>query len=1381
MEPMREPSRCWCSLLAFVCMVAFCSAQPGMALVFSEIMYHPIEDPATGDEPLEFIELYNNRAVSEDLGGWAFTNGIEYTFPAGTLLGPKSYLVVARDPNALAAAYDIQGVLGPYTGKLSNDGERVELSNAAGMIVLSVRYDDSNPWPVSADGAGHSLILAKLGGDPEQAQSWSASSYLAGTPGSADQAQTVSSDPTLVTLLDVGSQGRYFKGRQEPSPGPDGKPTTAWTQIGFDDAPATTAWLDGANGYGYSNSADELQYVGTVLSDMSGNYISIYARLRFALSAAQVASLTQLQAEIRYDDGYVLYLNGVRVGDSGGIVGTPPAYNASGGTAAEPPAATVDLTAFMHLLRQGENILAFQVHNATLAGSSDCFGCVALRGTVAQPDAGEDPRARVVVNEILANSDAGDGGDWIELYNPGPVAVSLSNVYLSDDRANLLKYKIPVGAALQPGRFWAVRQGTAPDGFPFALDSAGETIYVTAATDAASPAPIRVLDALRYEALDPETTFGRYPDGSDSLDCLAAGTFGAANAPKLIRDVVINEIMYHHATRDERYEYVELYNRGSDAVCLAGWAFTDGIEYTFAQNATIAPGGYLVVAQDPNFLATVYENLAVGENLVGPYQGGLDDHSERIRLAHPLQRADAANGQDQAGMVTVDEVTYCDGGRWPAWADGMGASLELRDPGSDNDTPGAWADSDESAKSTWQEFSFIAPPDDGRFTHDNPSIFDFMLLNAGEVLLDDLECSFNGVNRLANSGFESGDASWRILGNHTRSFVTTDDPHSGSRALHLIATGHGDPGANRINQSISGTSPGTVIFRGWAKWLRGSRFLLLRTTRETSPVRPPRPAHAFQLDMPLDLGTPGRQNTAFVANRGPDIREVRHAPVLPAAGEPILVTARVVDADGIDSVTLFHRVEGSASFTPLPMVDDGSGEDAIAGDRIYTAAITGGTAGQIRAFYIEASDGVETTRFPTPLPPSAEVPTRTCLVRVADVQQSSRLANYRIWMSSDVMDAFRSRANLSNELLDCTFVYNDTEVFYNCGIRLRGSPFLRGGSGWTPQTGRGLRIEFNSDESFRGRQEINLDWTEGSSRGPLQERASYWFYAQLGMQHSRQEWVRLYVNGTRLTNFEDVQKVDGDYIDAWFPGNNEGYIHKIDDYFEYNADGTSHSGEAADEGLLFDAQHPLMPETYRWHFEKRSHPENDTWQHLYELAVALNTQSSSTTYERGIEAKLDPRHFTKMLALRHAVGDWDSYGYTRGKNNAFYFALPEGKWYLLPWDIDFTLGSGRGSSSSLFEVTNEFPEIIQFLNYPKYKQMYYDALQELVDGPWKTSYGTADPPTDFDKFLDEGADLLTAEGLGDGRRNQIKQFVRDRRTFILSQLANQPTQPAGRR
>jgi spore coat protein CotH len=374
-------------------------------------------------------------------------------------------------------------------------------------------------------------------------------------------------------------------------------------------------------------------------------------------------------------------------------------------------------------------------------------------------------------------------------------------------------------------------------------------------------------------------------------------------------------------------------------------------------------------------------------------------------------------------------------------------------------------------------------------------------------------------------------------------------------------------------------------------------------------------------------------------------------------------------------------------------------------------------------------------------------------------------------MSDDVVDMFQSRPNLSNELMDCTFVYNNTEVFYNCGIRHRGSPFLRSGSNRSPYPAdrHGFRIDFNPDRKFKYRQEINLDGMEGGSRGPLQERASYWFYKEMGLQFSMQEYVRLIMNGRTANIYEDVQKVDGDYIDRWFPGDNEGYIHKIDDYFEYSANGTGHSN--LDEGLKYDSSHPLLKETYRWGFEKRSHRENDNWDHLFDLAVALNTRSSSSTYEQKIESVIHPEQFAAVLALRHAVGDWDSYGYNRGKNNFFYYTLPEGKWYLLPWDIDFTLGSGNGSSTNLFSMNSgKFPEVYQFVNYPKYRQMYLNALAELVNGPWQTSYGTSNSPTEFDRFLDDAANALIADGFGSGRRDGIKSFVRSRRNYILTQI-----------
>ncbi len=390
------------------------------------------------------------------------------------------------------------------------------------------------------------------------------------------------------------------------------------------------------------------------------------------------------------------------------------------------------------------------------------------------------------------------------------------------------------------------------------------------------------------------------------------------------------------------------------------------------------------------------------------------------------------------------------------------------------------------------------------------------------------------------------------------------------------------------------------------------------------------------------------------------------------------------------------------------------------------------------------------------------------MVRVGDSLLSTQFATYRIWLSNDVINTFRSRANLSNELMDCTFVYNDTDVFYNAHFRLRGSAWLRPGSNWNPLDRHAFRLEFNPEQRFRGREEINLDMTEGGSRGPLQERASYWFYKQMGLQFSMQEFIRPVVNGRIYGDYEDVQKVDSDYISGWFPDDAGGRLHEVDDYFEFSTDGTSQTN--LDEGVRFDSRHPLIPETYRWEFEKRSNPEDDNWDHVYEFAVAMNTSSSSPIYEETIESVIHPEHFARVLAIRHAVGDWDSYGYNRGKNNSFYYAPTEDKWYLLPWDIDFTLGSGDGASTNIFQVGGHFPEVIQFLNYPKYRRMYLQALAELVNGPWQTSYGTNNSPTAFDEFLDDSADALVADGLGDGRRNAIKSFVRSRRNYILTQI-----------
>ncbi len=138
----------------------------------SELMYHPVEEQSP-QEHHEFVELHNRSEAVVALGGWRLADGIRFTFPAGATLGPRGHLVVAKNRGQLLVltSYGLDGaaVLGDYDGELDNDGERVVLLDAKGVIVDDVTYDDRFPWPVGADGLGAGerwLSPEKLGGAP---------------------------------------------------------------------------------------------------------------------------------------------------------------------------------------------------------------------------------------------------------------------------------------------------------------------------------------------------------------------------------------------------------------------------------------------------------------------------------------------------------------------------------------------------------------------------------------------------------------------------------------------------------------------------------------------------------------------------------------------------------------------------------------------------------------------------------------------------------------------------------------------------------------------------------------------------------------------------------------------------------------------------------------------------------------------------------------------------------------------------------------------------------------------------------------------------------------------------------------------------------------
>ena len=138
-------------------------------------------------------------------------------------------------------------------------------------------------------------------------------------------------------------------------------------------------------------------------------------------------------------------------------------------------------------------------------------------------------------------------------------------------------------------------------------------------------------------------------------------------------------------------EWIELFNRGPAAVSLAGWRFSDGVDFVFP-NVTLGAGQYLVVAADVNVFMAKHPGVT---NVVGGWTGWLRNSGEKLELV------------DSAGAV-VNTVRYADQGDWgvrelgPAssgqrgwqWSDasdGDGKSLELINASLPNEFGQNWA------------------------------------------------------------------------------------------------------------------------------------------------------------------------------------------------------------------------------------------------------------------------------------------------------------------------------------------------------------------------------------------------------------------------------------------------------------------------------------------------------------------------------------------------------------------------------------------------------------------------------------------------------------------------------------------------------------------
>ena len=192
-------------------------------VVFSELMYHPLNEDVRG----EWIELRNLLSVDMDLSGWSLRDAVSFDFPKGTVVPADGYLIVAANPAGWDGPSSQVQVLGPWTGALSNGGETVQLYNNSQRRMDVVEYDDQLPWPVAADGTGFTLAKLDEYWTSQDAGNWRISAERGGTPGTRNFPEP-DLTPLQTQLVSLYSPWRY----DDTNRSWDGQ----WREASFDDS-----------------------------------------------------------------------------------------------------------------------------------------------------------------------------------------------------------------------------------------------------------------------------------------------------------------------------------------------------------------------------------------------------------------------------------------------------------------------------------------------------------------------------------------------------------------------------------------------------------------------------------------------------------------------------------------------------------------------------------------------------------------------------------------------------------------------------------------------------------------------------------------------------------------------------------------------------------------------------------------------------------------------------------------------------------------------------------------------------------------------------------------------------------------------------------------
>jgi hypothetical protein len=571
--------------------------------------------------------------------------------------------------------------------------------------------------------------------------------------------------------------------------------------------------------------------------------------------------------------------------------------------------------------------------------------------------------------------------------------------------------------------------------------------------------------------------------------------------------------------------------------------------------------------------------------------------------------------------------------------------------------------------------------------------------------------------------------------------------------------------------------------------------------------------------------TPGARNNSYTNNLPPTIRQVDHSPNQPSAGQPVIVSAKITDPEGVASVRLQYQIVDpgnyieltdaayATSWTTVAMNDAGTNGDQFPGDSTYSVTLPGSlqTHRRLIRYRITATDSTGksiTAPYADDACPNfayfcyngvpawngAIQPGSTNVARGTPLAYPSTVMNslpvYHLISKKSSVDASNWIERYGGDLYPWsgTLVY-DGKVFDHIHYRARGGV-------WRYAMGKNMwKFDFNRGHDFHpldnwGR-DYNVGWTK-LNLGACIQQGDFGHRGEQGMFESV---------GFRLFNLAGVEAPQSHFI----------HFRVIDEAAETGANQFT--------GDFWGLYLAVEQEDSRF-LEGHDMPDSN----FYKMEGGFGTLNSegpfgpgdgsdlsdflgsiaSTQPEAWWRDNFDVNRYYSYRTIVEGIHHYDIDG-NPGKNYFYYTNDVTHKWEVHPWDLDLTwadnmYGSGNEQFKSRVlpianlnrEYKNRVREIRDLLFNTDQAYKLIDEYAAMIYTPGQASFAGADRAMwDYNPIMI--SQYVTSSKSGQGKFYQrattkdfpgmvqiMKNYVVTRSAVLDSQAADtaRPSMPA---